>query len=203
MREDFENPDWKETATNPHDTPLSATGRRQALDVALALHGADIAHIFSSPFLRALETAHPLAAAAGRPILIEPGFSEWLNPAWFASPPRWLPMPYVTTLFSSVDPAYQPLVVPGFPEHSETDEVFKRVGKTLDLLFARYPEGNIAVFAHGSPLGQAIAGLIGTLEGIDLRTAAITQIALGEESPRLVSSDSGHLHDTDAAIRFH
>ena len=37
QREDFEDPTWPQRAARPYDTPLSATGFRQAEDVGRAL----------------------------------------------------------------------------------------------------------------------------------------------------------------------
>lgn len=203
MREDFENPAWRETAANPHDTPLSAAGLRQAEDIAEALRGEGISHVFSSPFLRALETAHPLAAGLGLPLRIEPGLSEWLNPDWFTAPPRWMPVDEAATRFPQVDTGYVAAVQPEFPEPSETEDVFDRVGRTLNLLLDRYPEGNAAFFAHGASLAQGIAGLIGGLEGVDLRTAAITRVAIADGHARLIASGGGHLREEDSQVRFH
>lgn len=203
MRVDFENPAWRETADNPHDTPLSPTGLRQARDIARALRGEGIDHVFSSPFLRAVETAHPLAAELGLPLRIETGLSEWLNPAWFKSPPRWMSVAEAATRFPQVDTGYVAAVQPDFPEPSETEHVFARVGRTLNVLLERYPEGNAVFFAHGASLAQGIAGLIGGLEGIDLRTAAITRVVISEGQARLVASGSGHLRDEDSQVRFH
>lgn len=203
MREDFENPAWKETAANPHDTPLSARGLRQAGDVAEALRGKGVRAVFSSPFLRALQTAHPLAEACGLPVFVEPGLSEWLNPEWFPAPPRWMTPGETAVLFPRVDATYEPAVVPQFPEVSETRDVFDRVGKTLRLLLDRYPEGDIAIFAHGASLAQGIAALIGGLEGVDLRTASITAVVISPSGTTLLASGSSHLQDTDDHLRFH
>lgn len=203
MRVDFENPAWRETAANPHDTPLSPTGLRQARDIAEALRFRGIDHIFSSPFLRALETAHPLAAELGLPLRIETGLSEWLNPEWFNSPPRWMSVADAATRFPQVDTGYVTAVHPDFPEPSETEHVYERVGRTLNVILDRYPEGNVVFFAHGASLAQGIAGLIGGLEGVDLRTAAITHVAIADGHARLIDSGSGHLHDEDSQVRFH
>ena len=203
MREDFENPAWRETAVNPHDTPLSARGLRQAGDVAEALRGEGIRAVFSSPFLRALQTAHPAAEACGVPVFVEPGLSEWLNPEWFPAPPRWLTPGEMSARFPRVDTSYEPAVVPDFPEPSETRDVFDRVGRTMRLLLDRYPEGDIALFAHGASLAQSIAGLVGGLEGVDLRTASITTVAISPAGASLLASGSSHLRDTDDHLRFH
>lgn len=203
IRADFENPAWRETAANPHDTPLSETGLRQAEDVAKALQGRGIAHIFSSPFLRTLETANPLAEQLDLPLLREPGFSEWLNPAWFQTAPRWLAMEEAVARFPRIDPSHQALHEPSFPEETESPGVYDRVGLALERLVERFPVGHVAIFAHGSPLGQGIARLIGTLEGIDLHMGSITTIALTEQGAWLVQSGSSHLRDPDPHLRFH
>lgn len=203
MRADFEDPAWRETAENPHDTPLSKTGLRQAGDIADALRGEAIDHVFSSPFLRALQTAHPLAAELGLPLRVEPGLSEWLNPEWFEAAPRWMSRTEAAARFPQVDTGYIAAVHPDFPEPSETKHVYERVGRTLNVLLDRYPEGNVAFFAHGASLAQGIAGLIGGLEGIDLRTAAITHIVIAGGRAQLVASGSGHLRDEDSQVRFH
>jgi hypothetical protein len=61
----------------------------------------------------------------------------------------------------------------------------------------------VAIFTHGSPLGQGIARLLGTLEGIDLHMGSITTVAVSGGAARLVSSGSGHLRDPDPNLRFH
>ncbi len=203
MRADFGNPSWRETADNPHDTPLSPSGLEQAGDVAAALAGTGIKRVFSSPFLRALETAHPLAVVLDVPLCIEPGLCEWLNPEWFDAQPRWMTADEAAVSFPRVDAGYKPALVPTFPEQSETGDVFARVRRTLDLVLSRHASGNLAFFAHGASLAQGIAGLLGGLEAIDLRTAAITHIAITPAGPRLVSSGSGHLRSKDGELRFH
>jgi broad specificity phosphatase PhoE len=203
LRVDFEDPGWRDTAANPNDTPLSAKGLRQSEDVAQALEGQGIVHIFSSPFLRTLETAHPLAERLGVPLLREPGFSEWLNPAWFQTAPRWMSAEEAAARFSRIDPGHEPLLEPSFPEETESPGVYNRVGMALERLAERFPEGNVAVFAHGSPLGQGIARLLGTLEGIDLHMGAITTIAVSDQGIRLVGSGTSHLRDFDSILRFH
>lgn len=203
LRVDFEDPGWRDTAANPHDTPLSAKGLRQAEDIARALEGQGIVHIFSSPFLRTLETAHPLAERLGVPLLREPGFSEWLNPAWFQTAPRWMSAEEAAARFSRIDPGHEPLLEPRFPEETESPGVYNRVGMALERLAERFPEGNVAIFAHGSPLGQGIARLLGTLEGIDLHMGSITTIAVSDQGVRLVGSGSSHLRDSDSRLRFH
>lgn len=65
-----------------HDPQLTAKGRSQAQQVArllqqdLALVGGRISAIFSSPFVRAIQTAAPLAAALQLQVHVDRGFGE-------------------------------------------------------------------------------------------------------------------------------
>jgi len=203
IRADFADPAWRDGADNPDDTPLSEAGYRQAADIAGALRGKGIEHIFSSPFLRALEAAQPLAEASGVAIRREPGFTEWLNPAWFGHAPRWLSLAEAVFRFPRIDGGHEPLHEPSFPEETESPGVYNRVGMVLERLFERFPHGDVAIFAHGSPLGQGIARLIGTLEGVDLHMGAITRLVRKGETWYLGGSGSDHLRDPDPHLRFH
>lgn len=54
------------------DAPLTALGRKQAAEAARALAHLPIARIVTSPYTRALQTAAPVAAALGVPVVINP-----------------------------------------------------------------------------------------------------------------------------------
>lgn len=45
------------------DPVLSEAGRRRAVDLAVALSGSDLTHVFTSPLQRTRQTAHPAAEA--------------------------------------------------------------------------------------------------------------------------------------------
>ena len=81
------DPEWEKTATRPHDPPLTALGHVQAAATATVLAGEAIEAIFSSPFLRCMQTAAAIARALGLQIRIEPGLSEILNASWYSSDP--------------------------------------------------------------------------------------------------------------------
>lgn len=63
------------------DPGLTARGHRQADAVALALRGADVSHVRSSPLRRARQTAAPLARALDLPVVVEAGLTERMT--WF------------------------------------------------------------------------------------------------------------------------
>lgn len=62
---------------------LSPRGVREAQAAADHLAGFGIDAVVSSPLLRAVSTAAPIAAAAGVELTTDPDFTEWnVNPAW-------------------------------------------------------------------------------------------------------------------------
>jgi broad specificity phosphatase PhoE len=58
------------------DPRLTPEGHAQAEAAAAALAGRDIRRIIASPYTRALQTAAPVAAALGLPVLVDPVIRE-------------------------------------------------------------------------------------------------------------------------------
>ena len=76
---------------------LDATGRREAAAIATALAASPIGRIVSGPLERATETAAPLAARLGLPVLIDDALDEvdygaWTGADWstLGRDPDWL-----------------------------------------------------------------------------------------------------------------
>ena len=65
------------TDGSPADPPLSALGRRQAQRMAEWLQGERIDRLYSSPMVRARETAAPLARVLGLDVELDPGVAEY------------------------------------------------------------------------------------------------------------------------------
>ena len=203
QREDFEDPTWPQRAERPYDTPLSKTGFRQAEDVGQTLKGQGISVLYSSPFLRALQTADPIAAALDLPIRLEPSFAEWLNPVWFNTAPELPDARAARALFPRVDPQYEPIGQAVYPEYDETREVSARVRHALQEIFRREPNQHIAIVAHGSPLGQSMGLLIPNVPGVHMQVASITRVDRMGEQFQLIHSGIEHLRDQNREVRFH
>jgi broad specificity phosphatase PhoE len=207
IRRDFEDPDWKLTASEPNDPPLAESGLRQAGDIARAMAGSGIQPIraiYCSPFLRALQTAAPAAKLLGVPVRIEPGFGEWLSPEFFSVPPRLLSLAEAAAVCPTLDAGYIPVHTASGLEESETREVRSRVRLALETIQCRAPSESFAVFTHGSPLCQAAAELLGSLDGVDTRMGSITRVERGGDGCFvLVGSGCDHLGDADSHLRFH
>ncbi len=154
-REDSENPHWFRTAERPHDPGLAELGHAQASELAARLKQEKVAHIFCSPFLRTVQTAHAVAEALNLNVKLEHGFCEWLNPAWFDKQPEFLPISELSASFPRIDKAYTTRTMPEFPE--TLPEVVKRAGQTMYRLRSDYP-GELLVVGHGATvMGVACA----------------------------------------------
>lgn len=203
LREDMVHPEWKASAVRPFDPPLSEEGLRQAEDIARALEAAGVRALYSSPFLRAVQTAAATSALMRLPVKLEPGFAEFINREWFEEVPDFLDMEDLQTHCPLIDAKYAP-AHPGVElESDESVDVRGRVRRTLDTILARSEPGPVAIFTHGSPLCQATLVLLGSLDGVDTGMGAITTAGRAGESFRLIASSSAHLRDADTIRRFH
>jgi broad specificity phosphatase PhoE len=79
QRLDAVDKNWYEKDDNQYDPPLSDAGFEQAECLAERLLQEPIDYIFVSPYLRALQTAHPIAEALDLPLYVENGIGEWLG----------------------------------------------------------------------------------------------------------------------------
>lgn len=203
QREDFENPRWREGAERPYDTPLSPRGFCQAADVARVLSTQGVGVLYASPFLRTLQTASVIAETLRLPIRLEPGFCEWLNPAWQDTAPLLPDAAEASRQFPAIDLTYRPLLHPVFPEFDERIEVLARVTQMLQALFERHPAAHVAIVTHGAPLAQSCALMLPGETGIHMEVASMTQITREGTRFRLLYSGIDHLTDPTRSTRRH
>jgi broad specificity phosphatase PhoE len=157
-RLDFVDPRWYLTAPHPFDPPLSEDGLVQARKLGQRLKPEGIARIYSSPFLRALETAHQVAECLDLPVEIEQGASEWYNPAWFPESPRLVPPGECRARCPRLRETDDSVVRPVFPESWE--DVLARTARCITMLVGQTRD-DVLIVGHGaSVLGfaQALAG---------------------------------------------
>ncbi|MDB9312506.1 histidine phosphatase family protein [Spirulina sp. CS-785/01] len=148
-REDFVDPSWISTAGHPFNPALSEDGIQQAKDLAQRLAQEDIAHIFTSPFLRTVQTADFVADKLNLPLKLETGLSEWLTLYWICVNPDLLPKATLKKQFPAIDTSYQPLVPANYPE--TTRMIRQRLRDTLNALLERYSE-NLLLVTHSSAI---------------------------------------------------
>lgn len=70
------------TRTHQHEeTPLSSSGKSQAKNVAKRLKGHEIDVIYTSPYVRAKETANTISKSIGKPVKVLNDLRELPNPS--------------------------------------------------------------------------------------------------------------------------
>jgi broad specificity phosphatase PhoE len=165
---------------------ISDLGQRQAAFLADHLADRPIATIYSSPMLRARQTAailasrHPNAPLRRAEPLIE------VRTGWMGS---------VETLIPPVINLYEP---PHSPADETIAEVWTRVGRFVRLLARRHRGQTVCCVSHGDPIVIAHAGFTGlSLELSSIRggfypqKCSTTELAFsaGEDRPTVTYKD--------------
>lgn len=202
-RQDFVNPEWRASAALPHDPGLSPDGHEQAQRVGERLRGEGIGHIFASPYLRTVQTAHHIAEALDLRVYLEPGIGEWLNAAWFDAVPERRTLERLAEEYPRIEVDYTPVLEPRFPETVE--ETIARAGEAARRLTGAYP-GTVLLVGHGASVTGAVRGLVEPEEAFDTPLCSLFKLvrAEGEEGWRMdLCGDVSHLgHSEDAGTRW-
>jgi 2,3-bisphosphoglycerate-dependent phosphoglycerate mutase len=159
------------SAPDPHvaeaEWPLSATGREQAHRLVHALADLAIDVFVASPFLRAVDTIGPLAAAAGKGIAIEPDLRE-----------RALTTGYVDDWETLLRAAWADLSL-AHPGGESGRDCQRRVGSCLTALAGRHPDRRILACSHGNAIAlflSTIDARIGEAEWRQMRNPDIFRL---------------------------
>ncbi|HLU99914.1 MAG TPA: histidine phosphatase family protein [Acidobacteriota bacterium] len=205
-RKDFEDPEWHRTAVRPYDPPLSEEGRRQARETGRRLVRENITHIWSSPFLRCVETAQLIADEMNGSFKLEEGLSEWLNPEWFSYRPDTRDPEWLQRRYSRLDTGYESAVRATFPE--TRSQMLERVGRAVDRL-VNLEHGNILLVGHGASVQGSVARLL----EVDLREKGdlllsipcCSLVRLNREKASWsleLKADTAHLSQVNSGQRF-
>jgi broad specificity phosphatase PhoE len=193
QRLDAVDKNWYGTDDNKYDSPLSETGFEQAQRLAERLVQEPIEHIFVSPYLRALQTAQPIAEALDLPLYVENGVGEWLGQSMLSHEPNITPAYQRRDDFPRLDFSHNPRVTPHYPE--SVAQCFERLESAVTQLLEAY-EGNILIVGHG----RTVTGIGHVLTGkpeshFKYGLAAVTKLDYdnGKWLIRL-NSDIAHLH---------
>ena len=157
-RQDTVDPNWGETAPYIDDPELSANGIIQAQECAQELKNENISHIFSSPFLRTIQTASEIADVLDLQIKAEEGLSELLRYDWYNPSPVVMPMEEKIALYT-IDPDYTSFGSAVYPETE--NEMEARVAQTLNSILEQY-SGEILLVGHGASTSAAVEYLVGS-----------------------------------------
>ena len=190
-RLDFVHPEWFNTAPRRYDPPLSEDGFIQAKKLANRFKNEDIKHIFVSPFLRAIQTANPVAQILNLPLKIEKGLGEWLNQEWIAEMPETEPQKNLAKMFPSIDWNYKSLVIPLYPETES--QMMQRMAKTVAKLIENYGEHLLLIGHSASVLGCSL-GLL--KEDIKINSSLCCLVKMMKNNNKwelILNGDTSHL----------
>jgi broad specificity phosphatase PhoE len=191
-RLDFVNPDWFNTAKRRYDPPLSEDGILQAKQLGKRLKLEPITHIFSSPFLRAIQTANQVAEILDLSIKIEAGLSEWLNPDWMTETPEIHPPEILAKSYPRIDWSYQSQILPSYPESQEA--VNQRTAATAIKLVQEFSE-DILLVGHSASVVGATMGLVGGNPTINTSLCCLIKLVRHQQQWELqLKGDTSHLN---------
>jgi len=167
------------------DAALTDEGTRQARAAALAIRGAGVGRVMSSPLRRARETAVLVAAEAGCAVeiddrLVELDYGEWEGkPLVEVSADTWARW--------RTDPAFAP---PGGESLREvTERVAGFLAEFVDTATAD-PDHRVVAVSHVSPIKAAVCLALGVAEPTTFRMhldlASITRIVVRGARPLLL-----------------
>jgi broad specificity phosphatase PhoE len=146
---------WAGRCCGRTDVPLSAAGRAGAERLAAWFAGLGAAAVYSSPLLRAVETATPIAAAVGREVVRVDGLAEVdfgeVEGLTFEEVARARPELYERWMSS-------PATV-RFPGGESYADVRVRAMAAVDEIVARHGGGILVAVAHAGPI-RAVLGAV-------------------------------------------
>ena len=143
----------REVTEGAADPELAESGRQQAEHLAQYLSSERIDAVYSSPLLRARETAAPLAAQCGQEIRIEPGIAEFDQNA-----SEYVP---VEEMKAANDERWQALVN-GIWDSDVDQAMFRsRTIEAIESIIDRHPGQRVAATCHGGVINVYLGHILG------------------------------------------
>ena len=167
------------------DPPLSAVGRAQGEALAGWLAAEELAAVYTSPLLRARETAGYLAA---EPAVLD-GLTEIGGPG-----------EYVTAedMRRNGDPRYAALVSGDLAIYGMDVAVFRAtVAETIDGIVERHPGETVAVVSHAGVINGYLAFHLGIEKRLiwsALDYASVTRVIANRDGARTIASLNERAH---------
>ncbi|MCB0060493.1 MAG: MSMEG_4193 family putative phosphomutase [Caldilineaceae bacterium] len=176
--------DWVGTdrlAGRTEGVHLNETGQQQAAEIAALLSEQPIAAVYSSPLVRCMETAQPLAQKLGLAVVAEPGVLEVDYGEWrgghlkeLSKTPEWHRVQHYPSTFR-------------FPAGETLREVQSRAVATIEQLRTAHANEVIAIFSHGDVIRTTIAHYMGVpldlFQRVHISTASISILAFFQDIP--------------------
>lgn len=163
---------------------LNEKGFDQASQLVAYLVDQPIAAVYSSPLIRCVETARPLAAARGLPIVEEPAFLEVDYGGWqgadlreLSKLPEWHKVQHTPSTFR-------------FPNGETLREVQSRAVAGIEALRNQHSNAVVALFAHGDVIRTTLAHYLGIpldlFQRISIQTASVSVLLFHDGTPSIL-----------------
>ncbi len=176
---------------SPADPPLSARGRDQAERVARWLEGVSIDRLYTSPLLRARETAQPMATLRGLSVEIEPGVREYDADSDF-----YIPM---EELKEHDYAGWKAIVSGGYAPELDFLAFHSEVVKSVEQIISSNPGRRVAVFCHGGVINAWAAHVLGMKPQlfVDVTYTSVNRFFAASSGERSLGSlnEAAHLRD--------
>jgi broad specificity phosphatase PhoE len=194
QRLDTINSKWYTADDNQYDPPLSEKGHWHAQRLAERLSQEPIDWLFASPYLRALQTAQPIAENLDLPFYVDTGIGEWLGRAMLPNPPNIVAPITRAVDFSCMGLSHPSKIQPVYPE--TVPEVFDRLQQAVDYLLESYA-GNLLLVGHGRMVTGIAHRLTGQPEAhFKYDLACVTKLVWnGNEWEIRLNGDTTHLNE--------
>ena len=202
-RLDFVTPEWFNTAERRYDPPLSEDGLIQVKELAHRLKSEKITRIFSSPFLRTVQTACGVAEVLDLPVTLDWGLCEWLNADWMTEMPEIEPFDRLCDRFAKIDSTAPIRGIPHYPEMEE--QCLHRAGNAIRKLAAEFPEDELLCVGHGASVLGMTMGLVDGIGELDVNASLACLVKVvrnGEQWKMELNGDTSHLSSREGKIRF-
>ena len=176
----------------PADPALAEHGRVQAERLVQALVGDEVTALYTSPSLRARQTAAPLERHLGMTAEIDDGLAEFDT-----GDSSYVP---VEELKAAGDPRYTALLH-GDLYSTDVDPVaFRaRVVAAVERIAARHPGGRAVLFTHAGAINAAAGAVLGQERTIWFAPdyCSVSRLAAARDGRRSVVSlnETGHVRD--------
>jgi probable phosphoglycerate mutase len=176
----------------PADPGLAERGMEQAARVVQALIGDDVDALYTSPALRARQTAAPLEAMLGMTAEVEPGIAEFDS-----ADNSYVP---VEELKAANDPRWHALMKGDLYSHGVDPRAFRqRVVEAVERIVARHPGGRAVLFSHAGAINAAAGHVLSQERTIWFPPAycSLTRIGAARDGRRGITSlnETAHVRD--------
>jgi probable phosphomutase (TIGR03848 family) len=179
--------DWVGTnrlAGRTNGVHLNDKGRAQSARLTELLKDLPISAIYSSPLERCLQTAAPVAAALGQPVIEEAGILEVDYGEWqggdlkeLSKLPEWHSVQHYPSSFR-------------FPGGETLYQTQSRAVWAIERIVQNHPNQLVALFSHGDVIRTALAHFMGTpldlFQRIHISTASISALAFHNGRPMVL-----------------